>query len=75
MTTLRGEFSESFSVELDTEKTVAETNTWIWYVVGGVGGAVVLGVAIFLIVFFVKRRGGGGGNVGGYSRKSFRGYY
>ena len=76
MTTLKGEFSEEFSVIIDTEKIGGTTKNWVWYVVGGVGGAVVLGVVIFLIIFFVKRRGSGGGKMGGYSsKKSFKGGY
>ena len=76
MTTLKGEFSEEFSVIIDTEKIGGTTKNWVWYVVGGVGGAVVLGVVIFLIIFFVKRRGSGGGKMGGYSsKKIFKGGY
>lgn len=76
MTTLKGEFAEDFSVVIDTEKTGGSKNNLVWYIVGGVGGAVLLGVAIFLIIFFVKRKGSGGGKIGGYSsKKSFKGGY
>jgi len=76
MTTLKGEFAEEFSVIIDTEKIGAKSNNMIWYIVGGVSGAVVLGVVIFLIIFFVKRKGSGGGKMGGFSsKKSFNGGY
>lgn len=81
MTTLKDQFAtDGFAVEIDTEKEVNKKSNLIWYIVGGVGGAVVLGVIIFLIVFFTKRRksSGFGGKKGGYGgRKSFKkgGYY
>ena len=77
MTTLQGDFANAFNINIQTKLEDNANNSWIWYVVGGVIGVVVLGLIIFLIIFFKRRNGGygGGKSNGSYSKKSYKNMY
>lgn len=50
-----------FSVQVKTTLLKTNDNSWIWWVVGGVCGAIVLVGIVILIVWLVRRNGFGGG--------------
>ena len=77
MTTLQGDFANAFNINIQTKLEDNANNSWIWYVVGGVIGVVVLGLIIFLSIFFKRRNGGygGGKSNGSYSKKSYKNMY
>lgn len=78
MTTLTDDFESAFTITCNATPKTNNNLTWIWIVVGCVGGVIVLGLLIFLIVYLVKRRGMGGGNIGGgssFKKKNYKNMY
>lgn len=77
MTTLQGDFSSAFNINIQTNVEAGVNNSWIWYVVGGVAGVIVLALIIFFVIFFKRRNGGygGGKSSGSYSKKSYKNMY
>ncbi len=78
MTTLRGDYADSFSINVRTTADNSNDNSWIWWVVGGVCGGLVLIGIIILIVVLVRRRGGGSGKMkssGPSMKKTYKNMY
>jgi hypothetical protein len=77
MTSLQGDFANAFTITSQTTVAKTESPSWLWYVVGGVGGTIVLALVILAIVLIAKRRGGGGGRMSGgsFSKKSYKNMY
>lgn len=77
MTSLTGDFENAFTISCATTSESNGNMTWIWITVGCVGGAIVLGLLIFLIVFLVRRNRFGGGSSGGgsFKKKNYKNMY
>lgn len=73
----KGDFVNSFSISANTTKEENNDLTWVWITVGSVGGALVLGIIIFLIVHFFRRNKFGGGNSAGtsFKKKNYKNMY
>lgn len=74
---LKDDFENSFPINVNTTVKENNNNSWIWIVVGSVGGALVVGLTIFLIVYFTRRKGFGGGKSGGgsFKKKNYKNMY
>lgn len=74
---LKDDFENSFPINVNTTVKENNNNSWIWIVVGSVGGVLVLGLAIFLIVYFSRRNKFGGGKSGGgsFKKKNYKNMY
>lgn len=59
MTILGDDYSDQFTINLKTASGNSGTGNMIWYIVGGVSGAVLIALLIVLIVLLVRRRNGG----------------
>ncbi len=58
MTSLSEDYKDSFTINAQTTIEGDSSNSWIWWVVGGVAGAIVLIGIILIIVFTTRNRGG-----------------
>lgn len=57
-----GQYETRFTIQPITKKIETKDLTWVWWTLGGVGGAILLAGITFLIVFLIRRRGFGGGS-------------
>lgn len=77
MTNLADLPDDKLNIEVKTTPAKKALGKMVWYIVGGVGGVLVLVGVIVLIVVIKKRNGGGFGGMssGSFSKKSYKDMY
>ncbi len=73
----RSDFSDAFPIEVKTNSNFKTNRAWIWWLVGGICGAIVITLVVLLIVWLVRRNrfGGDGGGKVKIKKQSYKDMY
>lgn len=71
----QNDFPNGVSIVAKTTEVEKDNSALIWIIVGSVGGALILGVVIFLIVYFSRRKGYGGKTKVKLNKKDYKNMY